>query len=273
MRGITRVDTCLRSSDHATRNSHSHNECEVCFILRGQKQVEVDDKIVTMDTGSLLFINKQIPHRTVSVSENSCDYFTICYHPELITEWQKNIPDTDLQFLFSRDFVFLEPHLMDQVFIQGIIKVLTQSYAAKMQSIFNLKLVELNVYLVLKSYLVDWIGSGKKRSIKRKWYKDMINYIAENNYDVTIDELCNQFYLSRYYICHLFKEEGGLTLNEFIHTNKVRTAIVLLETTKMRIIDIAEECGYNSLGTFGRTFKQYTGVSPSEYRKRYRGNK
>ncbi len=55
---------------------------------------------------------------------------------------------------------------------------------------------------------------------------------------------------------------------EYINLVRVQTACNYLKNTDESIIDIANKCGFTTPSTFNRNFRQVTGVSPSEWRRR-----
>ncbi len=52
----------------------------------------------------------------------------------------------------------------------------------------------------------------------------------------------------------------------YILKRKLKKAAILLQSSDLRISDVAYDCGFDSLATFNRNFKSYFGASPSEYR-------
>lgn len=66
-----------------------------------------------------------------------------------------------------------------------------------------------------------------------------------------------------------FKAETGHTINDFITLTRMNAAKKLLRGAKM-IYEIAELTGYNTPQYFGSVFKQHTGMTPNDYRARYR---
>jgi AraC-like DNA-binding protein len=56
--------------------------------------------------------------------------------------------------------------------------------------------------------------------------------------------------------------------HRYLLTRRVERATALLRDTGLPIIDIAFQTGWKSLGTFGRTFRDVTGESPSDFRAR-----
>jgi transcriptional regulator GlxA family with amidase domain len=64
-----------------------------------------------------------------------------------------------------------------------------------------------------------------------------------------------------------FKAAFGLPPHRYLLTRRIERATALLRDTDLPIIDIAYETGWNSLGTFGRIFREITGKSPREFRE------
>jgi transcriptional regulator GlxA family with amidase domain len=65
-----------------------------------------------------------------------------------------------------------------------------------------------------------------------------------------------------------FKEAFGVPPHRYLLTRRLERAAALLRDTELSITEIAFETGWKSLGTFGRTFRDVTGESPSDLRAR-----
>ncbi len=65
-----------------------------------------------------------------------------------------------------------------------------------------------------------------------------------------------------------FKQAFGVPPHRYLLTRRLERATALLRDTGLSITEIAFETGWNSLGTFGRTFRDVTGESPGELRAR-----
>lgn len=65
-----------------------------------------------------------------------------------------------------------------------------------------------------------------------------------------------------------FKAAFGLPPHRYLLTRRIERATALLRDTDLPVIDIALQTGWESLGTFGRIFRDITGESPSELRLR-----
>lgn len=67
-----------------------------------------------------------------------------------------------------------------------------------------------------------------------------------------------------------FRQAFGVPPHRYLLTRRIERATALLQGTDLPIIEIAYQTGWESLGTFGRTFRDITGESPSAVRRRGR---
>lgn len=74
--------------------------------------------------------------------------------------------------------------------------------------------------------------------------------------------------VSEAHFARSFKEAFGVPPHRYLLTRRIERAKALLRDTDLPITDIAFETGWDSLGTFGRTFRDITGESPSALRAR-----
>lgn len=76
--------------------------------------------------------------------------------------------------------------------------------------------------------------------------------------------------LSEPTLYRMFRKYLGMSLNSYIRLVRLRGAQNLLERTDQEITEIAYTCGFGSLSNFYRVFREMTGQSPGEYRRRRR---
>jgi transcriptional regulator GlxA family with amidase domain len=76
--------------------------------------------------------------------------------------------------------------------------------------------------------------------------------------------------VSEFHFARSFRDAFGVPPHRYLLTRRIERAKALLRDTDLPIIEIALQTGWNSLGTFGRTFRDITGGSPSALRARER---
>lgn len=111
---------------------------------------------------------------------------------------------------------------------------------------------------------------GPPSSEGRRMIRKLKAYIAENpDGDLRLQTLAEMVHLNPSYLSQLFKQEGGGNLSDYIAETRIRRACKLLETTNLKVYDIARLSGYQSPKHFMLVFKQHIGMTPGTYREQY----
>ena len=98
---------------------------------------------------------------------------------------------------------------------------------------------------------------------------DIMDYISGRlTEDITVEDIADACYVSRYHLMHLFKEETGYTLFAYITEKRLALARDLLKTG-MSVTEVCFGCGFKNYSTFSRAYKKHFRISPSEARKEY----
>ena len=99
-----------------------------------------------------------------------------------------------------------------------------------------------------------------------------LDYIAQNlNGDLSVTNLCRISHTSKNMMYRIFRETFGCTIDEYITSERINKAKLLLETTEKTVQEIGEAVGAENPAHFCRMFKKNTGISPSSFRKEVRG--
>jgi AraC-like DNA-binding protein len=100
--------------------------------------------------------------------------------------------------------------------------------------------------------------------------EDLLSHINANlDAELSIDYLSNKFFLNKYYLMHLFKQETGYTLYSYIQKKRAIKASDLLKSG-MQAGEVCSQCGFMDYSTFVRAFKKEFNLSPKQY---YKANK
>jgi transcriptional regulator GlxA family with amidase domain len=91
---------------------------------------------------------------------------------------------------------------------------------------------------------------------------------AASHEEWPVERLARVSGVSEAHFARSFKEAFGVPPHRYLLTRRLERATALLRDTDMPILGIALETGWNSLGTFGGTFRDVTGESPSAFRVR-----
>lgn len=98
-------------------------------------------------------------------------------------------------------------------------------------------------------------------------YQNLIYYIEEHlEEELSLEKLAGAFFVSRYYVAHVFKEQAGISVHQYILKKRMqasREAILGGEN----ISQVYERFGFRDYSSFYRAFRREYGMSPKEYRE------
>ncbi|MDF2613752.1 MAG: response regulator [Clostridia bacterium] len=111
-------------------------------------------------------------------------------------------------------------------------------------------------------------SSGSRSAV----YK--IKEYIEKNYSeqISLSTLANQLYLNKTYLSRLFKVEAGETLVEYITRVRMKKAMELLKESSVKVLEVANLVGYDDYRHFGKVFKKYYNLTPSDVRNQVLAN-
>ena len=93
---------------------------------------------------------------------------------------------------------------------------------------------------------------------------------AASHEDWPVARLASVSGVSEAHFARAFKQAFGAPPHRYLLSRRIERASALLRDSDLPILDIAFDTGWNSLGTFGRTFRDITGESPTDLRARAR---
>lgn len=98
-----------------------------------------------------------------------------------------------------------------------------------------------------------------------------IKEFLHRNYSIptlSVPDVSEHVHLSSSYVCTLFKNETGLTLNQYLTDYRIKMSKRLLADPRYKIADISSKVGYSDGNYYSKTFRKIVGLSPSEYREK-----
>ena len=132
-----------------------------------------------------------------------------------------------------------------------------------------LSLTRLNAQMVLDfTRRVEAEKTGIHHSVLVRRARDyVLSHIGES---ITTGILAKELGMNRTYLCKLFAEETGLTVNQYITRVRLEECKRLMSITQKPVAEIAGHLGYSSQSYFQKVFKQHYGITPGQYRQNMR---
>ena len=134
----------------------------------------------------------------------------------------------------------------------------------------------LEIYALLgENYLTTSATAAEMNSLQRHLSgEDAFNRALDHlnkNYmdDMTLDTLAAYAGFSRYTLSRMFRQHTGSTFTQYLSKRRVDMAMELLSSTRLPVTQVALQCGFNSIATFNRVFREIKGCTPTQYRVIY----
>lgn len=108
-------------------------------------------------------------------------------------------------------------------------------------------------------------------TIKRQEYsasvRGAVHYMEEHYAEsITLSDVSNYVSLSAEYLSRIFREETGIKFVVYLNNLRLKHALQLLETTNLKVYEVAERVGYSNLSYFSTVFKKNFGQNPFDYK-------
>ena len=119
------------------------------------------------------------------------------------------------------------------------------------------------------SYVIDLFSGILTR---RASLGDRVLQILETRYSepISLDDLSEQLGVDRFALCHLYKQERGVTIMDDLSRIRIGKAKQLLKYNVASLEEIGRLCGFSSPSYFAKRFREATGHTPTSYRQKHR---
>lgn len=125
------------------------------------------------------------------------------------------------------------------------------------------------MHAILKEKTDNFYADTAEEATDNPVIRIICEYIADHyaEPDLSVKTISDYAALSTSYVCTYFKNETGMTLNQYITDFRMKKAKQLLVDPRNKVNEISAAVGYSDGNYFAKSFRKYTGLSPSEYRE------
>lgn len=260
--GSFQIQHLLHPYDYQ-RTPHFHDVNELLFTLNDDATMLINQDAWAIQAGAIIFIPQGTLHAKFNHDTKPINSYVIHYAPSLLREL--STPATDLYTLFGEQNACIQlNHSMMQKMVLLFEKFLS------FPSEFGNDLMNISCFMEVLLMTASILQNGKQEKTYQffrddKWLSPILTYIDNHlTRRITLDELANEFYTSKYTLCHTFKRKTGLTLTTYINMNRIKMACLLLRQG-VSVKETATRSGFSSVAHFIHTFTDFTDTTPGKY--------
>ena len=256
-------DTAGQEKDY-----HFHEFEKVIVLLSGRVQYEVETSTYDLRPWDILLVRHHAIHKAnIDVSE---PYERIILYIDA-KYVQRAAPDDRLLTCFDRtDAPGMHCLRPDERLREPLRATLSRMEEALDDDGFGADILRNTLLLQLLVFVNRLIPESPARTRRPNVYDEKIektlSYINENlDRELTVEQLAERIYLSRYHFMRLFKEQTGSTVHAYIRRKRLLRAAKLIRSG-VPVSRVAAETGYADYSAFYRAFRDCFGASPSDLR-------
>ncbi|WP_285768405.1 AraC family transcriptional regulator [Peribacillus sp. SI8-4] len=265
-------------------NFHSHYEYEIYLFHSGNCRYLINNRIYDLQPGDIILLDGMTLHKPNPQPGSTYIRSMIHFSPLWLQELLAILGMPNLLDPFQKLNNCLLRTGYDEAGIcvdEGIKRIssLISYLGAELQQTgkksdtsegeIKLELVQLLVRIYKMSHTA-LAQHSSKRTEKEHHAEGIASWINEHYTEkVSLDRLADEMNLSKSYASHVFKEVTGFTVMEYVMGCRFNQVKYLLEMEPGQTLgEVSRASGFESIAHFSRFFKEKSGMTPSQYRKK-----
>lgn len=233
--------------------SHWHMEHELIACTKGSAQIMLDDKMYTVNEGQCIFIRSGSTHYIEADDDST---LIVCIFDEKMNAKVTggvllDSPVFDDEINVADSLVEIRRELSEQ----------KAFYEKKTETIITNVLIDM-LRLLPKGISMD----DSKKDMNQ--YKLLLNNIDSDYEFITFSDAAKFMHFSEAYFSKYFKKQAGMTFSQYLNVVRIEKAVEILNSeSEVKTADVMRRCGFSTIRSFNRTFKEITGYTPKSLPK------
>ena len=254
---------------------HFHKEFELLYAEHGGGDCLVGDNIIRYSNEHLFLFGPELPH-CIHNDKKDKNGNLLRVNGSII-QFEKDF----MQYSFSHYLQFSQINRLLQEAERGILFSLKKRPAIQ-EMLISLPQTEGVKQIILFIELLHELSTVHTRTLvaSPNYYKNpsvfknnkiekVLTYLNKQyTHPITLEEVSSFAAMNPTAFCRFFKESTGKTFKQYILEMRIGYACKLLMNSRLSITDVSMECGFESIVHFNRSFKRFTGVTPTLYKNK-----
>lgn len=244
---------------------HSHDHFEIYFFAAGSVKYYVENEDYELKKGDVLIIPPGKLHRPVIEDNSPYERYVLWIFNSFL---MNNSGIGGFVGEINQLTEEKKTHLVsfsaeEQNSIRALLDKALENYNS--EEAFSEYISESCIMLVLGELQKKFLSADQAEFEQGDIIRRVIVYLNENFVSTpSLDELSAEFFLSKYYLSHKFKEYTKTTIHNYILMKKINLAKELLKNGTPPHT-VCEKCGFSTYSNFYKAFLERTGFSPGNY--------
>ena len=229
---------------------------KVCLALAGDAVWEIEDRAYRIQPGDIIFLSIGQKRHFTAFGEQG---FLLCVFTLKRSAFQ-NIH----HFMFLLDRAKRQNNVIKETGLSSLLREIYEEWAAGGSFSYELASAKLTEFFI-KAERETKYSLSPAGKIDRELL-ELMDYIDANIANgISLAAVAQRAGMTQSAFSRRFSAVNGISFKEYLIERKIERAIFLLRNTNRKMIDIAQDSGFDSISGFYSAFKKKTGTTPSKF--------
>ena len=247
---------------------HTHDYYEFCFFLEGDIVMQVGTEEYTILSGDIMLIPPHLSHRSViKTYDKPYRRFVFWISQEYCNHLLQSSPDYAYIMQYTETekcYIFHTDQMQFHSVQSKLLRILEEMHAKKFGRDAQISICINDLILCLNRLAYEQ-NTPKRKISEYVLYQQLAEYIEDHlDEDLSLEKLAQKFFVSKYHIAHVFKDNFGLSIHQYITKKRLDLCKDAI-SSKMSITEAYQMFGFGDYSSFYRAFKKEYGISPKDY--------
>lgn len=250
---------------------HYHDYHKILILLSGNVSYCIEGRTYDLQPNDVVLVSAGEAHKPIVYAGAPYERIIIYISPEFLSRYGD--AENDLRLCFKEAKLEQSHVLRFPSFSNSRLSAILKDLDASLHDTDYAH--ELHHKLLFLDFMIHLNRAALHKKVEFLETSDandkviqILNYLNEHlTEDLTIEHIASEFYLSRYYLMHTFKEQTGYTIGSYISTKRLLLAKERI-SNGYPITTVCYECGFKNYSTFSRAYKKCFGEAPRELRQK-----
>lgn len=252
---------------------HIHSHYEFYYFLEGTVTYRLGENEYCLEPGDFLLIPPGLPHTLSNAAPNSAYRRFVLWFSKSFFDalCQTDAEGYGYGFRYAEQAggLHFRPDLINAQEIMGfLMNILEERNDTRPFRQLNLHLMLASFFVYINRLVYNSLNP-KSPNYENALYINICYYINHHlDEDLSLNQLADFFFVSKYHIAHIFKDNMGISIHQYILKKRLhacKNAIL----SGMALTKIYTQYGFNDYTVFYRAFKKEFGMSPTAYREQH----
>ena len=248
---------------------HYDTSLILLLFLRGHGEIRIEGRLYSFGAGDMIILNPSELHRCVIADDETFERISLHISEGIIDGF--GIENTELfKVFYERERGIgniLRAERLREIGGERLMKdILAHASGSGKNDRILLRCKTIELLAAISEAVDRGEPTDESPRIENALILEILQYLNTHYCeDVSLSEIADRFYHSKYHVCHLFREQVGVTVHDYLALRRIHLVNDLIR----RGDPVTEACfaaGFKNYSNFFRLYKKHTGMIPQEFK-------